>query len=149
MRKPVILIVDDDPAMLRLLYAVAYKVTSRIFTCSSADEAMQFLQPCDMLITDNYMPGRSGIELARLMCQRYPEKPVILVSGLCCERLYREAANSRTFRCIEKGQRMDTELLLAIQSGMFFLQNIWAQREAKTKEIAHEIILAATLRLKN
>ncbi len=35
----------------------------------------------DLVITDQVMPVMTGLELARNMCQSWPELPVILASG--------------------------------------------------------------------
>ncbi|MGD9126452.1 MAG: diguanylate cyclase [Planctomycetia bacterium] len=63
-----VLLVDDDPAMLRLLSRRLEKVGYSVRQVSSGDEAIHAIkEECpDYLITDWEMPGMSGVEL----CER-------------------------------------------------------------------------------
>jgi CheY-like chemotaxis protein len=80
-----ILFVDDEEALAflgqDLLSEYGYSVTC----ASSGEEALelfdQAVTPFDLLITDESMPGISGIELAQQIYQRAPELPVILCTG--------------------------------------------------------------------
>lgn len=87
-RKPptvgeLILIVDDDDplrAMLaRLLRTRGYSVVQ----AANANQARTVLtgeQPA-LILSDIVMPGESGIELRRAIAEKWPELPVILISG--------------------------------------------------------------------
>ena len=62
-----VLLVDDDPAMLRLLARRLEKVGYTVRQASSGDEAIEAIgEECpDYLITDWEMPGMNGVELCR------------------------------------------------------------------------------------
>ncbi len=71
-----ILIVDDDPAILRLFAHLLEYGGHRIRTASDGNQAMQMiLQECpDVLITDWMMPGFDGLELCRRVRQLHQRK---------------------------------------------------------------------------
>jgi two-component system cell cycle sensor histidine kinase/response regulator CckA len=79
-----ILIVDDEPALRRVLVAVLRKSGYEVNEASSAEVALDILrsetQP-SLLISDVIMPRTSGPELAVVARRLYPELPVLFVSG--------------------------------------------------------------------
>jgi DNA-binding NtrC family response regulator len=83
----VILVVDDDDPvrvmLARLLRTQGYTVLQ---SHSVADARLQLdLEQPDLVISDIVMPGESGIELRRMIANRWPELPVILISGYSAE----------------------------------------------------------------
>jgi CheY-like chemotaxis protein len=80
-----ILLVEDEAAMLelesRILRSQGYKVTS----CLSAGEAFSvFLEDpnaIDLVLTDQEMPGRTGMQLLREIHGICPEMACILITG--------------------------------------------------------------------
>jgi CheY-like chemotaxis protein len=82
--KASILCVDDEniPRMLRSL--ILQKQGYQVITASSAKEALELLerQSFDLVLTDQMMPGMSGIELTKLIKAKSPDLPVIIVSGV-------------------------------------------------------------------
>ena len=82
---PLILIADDDQAIVELetmvLETLGYRVTGR--TCSN--EALQLFQEAprdfDLLLTDMTMPGLTGADLSLRIHAIRPDIPIILCSG--------------------------------------------------------------------
>jgi len=80
-----ILFVDDEAILIdmtrTMLERLGYQVTVR----SSSLEALTSFQnqpdAYDLVITDQTMPGMTGIDLARRMLQIRPEMPIILCTG--------------------------------------------------------------------
>lgn len=80
-----LLLVDDDVNLLetisRLLYRKGYKVTP----ATGSDEAITILnddhKSVDVVVTDFYMPGINGIELAGMIREISSDIPVILHTG--------------------------------------------------------------------
>jgi diguanylate cyclase (GGDEF)-like protein len=62
-----VLVVDDDPAILRLSSAILEGAGYEVVVASDGEQAMECIQasPPDFLITDWKMPGVDGIELCR------------------------------------------------------------------------------------
>ena len=80
-----ILIVDDDPLMLR---AVEYGLTKegfKVFVAEDAFKAMNILQneEIELIISDIMMPNLSGVGFLKLVEQLNKNKiPVIIISSL-------------------------------------------------------------------
>jgi CheY-like chemotaxis protein len=79
-----ILVVDDEELPLTLRKLVLEKQGYRVITARSAAGAMQLLESShvDLVLTDQLMPGGTGVELARTVKRTRPELPVILISGV-------------------------------------------------------------------
>ena len=62
-----VLIVDDDPMILRLLISFLEGAGFRCRTAENAEQARQIFSelPLDLLLTDLDMPGDSGLDLIR------------------------------------------------------------------------------------
>lgn len=78
-----IAIVDDDEVLRTTLAAVLNSVQ---LNCRCYGSAAAFLDEagiinCDCLVLDLRMPGISGLELQRRLCEQAPELPVIFISG--------------------------------------------------------------------
>jgi CheY-like chemotaxis protein len=83
-RRGRVLIVDDE-ALVRLSTADA--LSDEGFAVSEADSAEQALSLLeagsgfDCIVTDYLMPGMNGVELAKLVGERFPRMPIVLLSG--------------------------------------------------------------------
>jgi len=82
-----ILVVDDDEAIRDTLY----ELLSEHHLCQTAQSAEQALARLevdryDVVLTDISMPGLSGLELLGHVRQKYPETPVIIISGISDSR---------------------------------------------------------------
>src|SRR5262245_49336726 len=77
-----LLIVDDEPYILPTLAALL-KRDFEILTAGSADEAQAILErrPIDIVLTDQRMPRRSGIELLEWVRQHFPNSVRLLMTG--------------------------------------------------------------------
>jgi len=82
---PTLLVVDDEPQILRLLAAMLRKEYT-VITAESGTEGMviyeSYSNRIDLIITDVTMPGMSGPEMvARLEALYRARLPVIFISG--------------------------------------------------------------------
>jgi two-component system, cell cycle sensor histidine kinase and response regulator CckA len=78
-----VLIVDDDPQILRLIASVLKSRKVRVLVAPRPSEALRICesQPIDLLISDMKMPDMDGIKLAGRVLKLYPEARVLLISG--------------------------------------------------------------------
>src|SRR5215471_14701676 len=78
-----ILLVDDEPAILQTLRIVLTTDSYAVDTAWSSKEAWALLNQVgfDLVVTDFNMPGMKGDELARLIKGRWPEMPVVILTG--------------------------------------------------------------------
>jgi CheY-like chemotaxis protein len=80
----VILLVDDDPDVRLLTRTFLEHEGYSVFSSGDAERAAQMFRSIaqiDLVVTDLYMPGRSGMELARELKAIRNEVPVLLISG--------------------------------------------------------------------
>ena len=78
-----ILVVDDDDTIRDTLY----ELLSEEYICQTAETAEKALARLetdvyDVVLTDISMPGLSGVELLGHIRQRFPDTPVIIISGI-------------------------------------------------------------------
>ncbi|MBK5518658.1 response regulator [Pseudomonas sp. TH10] len=81
-----ILVVEDDPLILEFLCEILQDEGFTVEPQISADAAVVYLeQHCDkvsLLLTDITMPGTlNGADLANLVGDRWPDKPIMIMSG--------------------------------------------------------------------
>jgi two-component system, chemotaxis family, chemotaxis protein CheY len=80
----VILLVDDDPDIRSLTRTFLEHEGYSVFSSGDADRAVQIFRrvpQIDLVVTDLYMPGLSGMELGRQLKGIRQELPVLLISG--------------------------------------------------------------------
>ena len=79
-----LLIADDDPVSLRILERSLARPDYLIHTATDGAQALEHLQraPCDLLLTDLYMPGLNGVELTQAVraIPRHAHLPIGLVT---------------------------------------------------------------------
>lgn len=80
---PKVLIVDDDETIRDTLY----ELLSENYLCQTAETAEKAFarieaDTYDVVLTDISMPGLSGLELLGHVRQKFPDTPVIIISGI-------------------------------------------------------------------
>lgn len=80
-----LLMVDDEPLMTDLFRQFMSKRGYRVLTASGGREALALVEvevnTIDLIITDMTMPDMSGMELVQTLAERFPDIPVIIVTG--------------------------------------------------------------------
>ncbi|MGN2248160.1 PAS domain S-box protein [Frateuria sp. GZRR35] len=79
-----LLIVDDDELVLLSTMAMAEDLGHVVHAVRSAEEALAYVDAggdVDVVVTDQAMPGMTGIRLAGLLRERVPGMPIVLASG--------------------------------------------------------------------
>jgi DNA-binding NtrC family response regulator len=80
---PRVLVVDDDETIRDTLY----ELLSEEYVCQTAETAEKAFarleaDPYEVVLTDISMPGLSGLELLGHVRQKFPNTPVIIISGI-------------------------------------------------------------------
>lgn len=80
---PRVLLVDDDETIRDTLY----ELLSEHYVCQTAETAEKAFarleaDEYDVVLTDISMPGLSGLELLGHVRQKFPDTPVIIISGI-------------------------------------------------------------------
>ena len=82
-KRPRILIVDDEEAILETM-TFTFMDLYEVLTTSDPTSAIQIMQdndPVAVVITDQRMPGMTGVELLREIYERFPESVRIILTG--------------------------------------------------------------------
>lgn len=80
---PVVLLVDDEANILSALRRSLRREGYEILTAGSAPEALTVLNRCnvDLIVSDQKMPGMSGLELLREVARRFSAVRRVLLTG--------------------------------------------------------------------
>ena len=105
-----VLLVEDEAGaregLLEILTILGYEVVAATSAEEAADRAAA--QRFDLLLTDMMLPGRSGIDLAGDLLERFPELKVILMSGYTDEDRLRRRIQTGDTRFLQKPFGMAT-----------------------------------------
>ncbi len=99
-----ILFVDDDVRVLKSLKAT-FQHTYRVRVASSGAEALEILEKedVDVLVSDERMPGMSGLELLGKVRDRWPQTKRLILAGFVNGQIRRHSGdNNLVFRYIRK-----------------------------------------------
>lgn len=99
-------LVADDESGVRVIVARSLEDAGfRVLQASDGGEALELVDrhgPPELVLTDLAMPGMGGAELARCLRQRWPELPILFMSGYSAEELRRDGAIGSEGELIEK-----------------------------------------------
>jgi DNA-binding NtrC family response regulator len=78
-----ILLVDDEPQLRYALARILRRHGYDVMEAANANEAIALLEksPFDLVLTDLQMPGQSGLVLTARIRVKWPETPIIIMSG--------------------------------------------------------------------
>ena len=110
-----ILIVDDDSAIKESVEEYLSLLSYRVLSASSAEEALEKMEtfPADVVLTDIMMHGMDGLELTRIIKDKY-EADVMVMTGYSADYSYEEAVKTGASDFIFKPFRFE-ELDLRIK----------------------------------
>jgi DNA-binding NtrC family response regulator len=113
-----ILVVDDDDPVRVMLARLLRTQGYTVLQAAHAVEARALLESRkpDLVISDIVMPGESGIELRRSLAERWPDLPVILISGYSAEGPAEFAARTPNTSFVQKPFAADQFLALVDQT---------------------------------
>ncbi len=101
-----VLVVDDNPAIRRLVARQLSMLGYQVEQAASAAEAIARLEddtPIDLVFSDVVMAGSlDGYDLARIVAERWPQVAVVLTSGFPGTTLERNGGTLRGVRLLTK-----------------------------------------------
>ena len=108
---PAILVVDDDPEILNLLWTIINSMATgyTILTCTHGDMALEqaLQQPTPLIITDYNLPGMNGLQLTAALKARAPATRVVLISANLSPDLERRARDRDVDYLVRKPFHVD------------------------------------------
>src|SRR5262245_10379027 len=113
-----ILLADDEEKILKRLGRALREEGHDVVESSSANEAQRHLaeRPFDLLVVDNLMPGRTGLELVREVLAPQPERErpqVVMMTAHGSTQIVREAFKLGVMDFLEKPFELEELLALA------------------------------------
>lgn len=120
MATPDVLLVDDDPNLLRGICRNLRAQPFQLLTARSANEALAVVKAhtIGVIVCDERMPGGSGTELLAWIAKHCPEVVRIVLTGHTTPQTTMRAINEgRVFRFFSKPCD-PTELAIAIHEGL-------------------------------
>ena len=107
-----VLYVDDYEALVFLVGRMLRKQGFRTTTFESGQAALDWLvahpdEVVDLLVTDQNMPGLSGVEVARAIRRLRPDQRIAIVSGHVSDELLAEAAAAGVNEVLGKQDSME------------------------------------------
>ncbi len=100
-----VLIVEDDQGTREVTKRLLARHGYGVIASTNAADAIELLEAdalgIQLVLSDVMMPGMNGIEFARLVMSRWPEIPVLLMSGYSDTEIL-DPTDSAGFRFIEK-----------------------------------------------
>lgn len=100
-----ILLVDDDPDIRSLTRTFLVDEGYRVFTSGDAERAAHVFRSAphiDLLITDLYLPGRSGMQLAQDLKKLRQDLPILMISGGFLDPAHRDRLQLQGWRFLAK-----------------------------------------------
>lgn len=78
-----ILIIDDEPPVRSALRRILQAEGHQVLEAGNGAEAVDIVEgePVDAVFTDIFMPEMDGIEFVLWVVERFPERPVVAMSG--------------------------------------------------------------------
>lgn len=78
-----ILIIDDEDTVRSALARILIRDGHEILVARNGAEAVDIVEdePVDLVFTDIFMPEMDGIEFVLWVVERFPERPVVAMSG--------------------------------------------------------------------
>jgi two-component system nitrogen regulation response regulator NtrX len=118
-----IMIVDDEPSILRSLGGALEDEGYRIVVVGDGQRAMKKLEEDlpDLVLLDIWMPGMDGIETLKRIRGQYPGVPVIMISGHGTIETAVTATKLGAFDFIEKPLSLE-KTLVTIQNALTYRQ---------------------------
>ncbi|NGM18785.1 response regulator [Roseomonas stagni] len=96
---PAVLLVEDEVPLLRLAERAIRRAGFEVMSAGCSEEALELVEKAEVmplaLVSDVVMPGLDGLELAGRLRDRWPDLPVLLVSGYAEAALGRDLAAER------------------------------------------------------
>lgn len=108
-----VLVIDDEEGIRESLKGILEDEGYEVITCETAEEGLRaFDDHCpDVVLLDIWLPGIDGIEALRLMRDKRPDIPVIMISGHGTIELAVKASKLGAYDFLEKPLSLERVLI--------------------------------------
>lgn len=145
MKDNTILFVDDESSVLKSLERYLIREPYRKLFAGSGDEALEIMQkePVSLVVSDIRMPGMNGLELLKIIRDKYPEVVRMVLSGTSESNLVIEAINNgEVYRYLTKPLGEGSELRAVLAQALEYFElrrlhkQLFAELAQKNKELS-------------
>lgn len=129
-----ILLVDDKPEINHSLSSLLSRDGYRVISCQSGEEAFELLKKkkFDLIISDLFLPGISGIEILKHVKMTSPETSVILITGNASAETAVEAMKEGALDYISKPfnfERLRIQVAKALEKNRLVSENQYLRQQ--------------------
>ena len=119
MKKPSILLIDDDDSLRRVMEFSLTEAGYKVHTATSGEEGIQLFEKdaFDVVITDITMPGMSGLEVMKAIHRKEANLPVVIITAYGTIESAVEAMKQGAFDYVSKPVSRD-ELRLTLEKAL-------------------------------
>jgi putative nucleotidyltransferase with HDIG domain len=143
MKSNTILVVDDERDILELLQETFEDAGYRVSTAVNAMDALEIFEKesPDVILSDNRMPGMSGIEFFEELREKASDSVRILMTGYADLNIAIEAINRGwVYKFVAKPFKLE-EILLTIQRALEYYEIVKQKKRLEKKIRQHNAIL--------
>lgn len=123
MKKPSILLIEDDPVHMELVSAFFRQKDFTVIARTDAQSALQDLKKlrinCDLVLTDLFLPNISGIDFIKSLKSLRPQIPIILMTASASVETTVEAVTAGAFDFVVKPLHFP-QLMISVQRAFHF-----------------------------
>ncbi|HET9219110.1 MAG TPA: sigma-54 dependent transcriptional regulator [Terriglobia bacterium] len=140
-----VLVVDDEEDLRQAIVELLTQDGFEVHGVASAEQALELLSqtPFDVLIADNNLPGKSGLELLEDALARYPETVGIVITGFGTIETAVQAIKTGAYNYLSKPFKM-VELSIMVRKGLkertLRFENQYLRSQLKTRYAFDNII---------
>ncbi|WP_342616787.1 EAL domain-containing protein [Rhodoferax sp. GW822-FHT02A01] len=115
--KRTVLLVDDEPFIVNALKRLLRNINAQIFTADGGQAGLEVLAKysIDVIVSDQRMPGMTGMEFFRIVKDKYPDTIRIVLSGFTELNAITSMVNEGAIYKFLTKPWVDEQLLLAIE----------------------------------
>lgn len=145
-----LLVVEDEPiARLGIRHMLNWNEINVLWKCeaSNGEEALKMLEheQIDIVLCDIRMPGMDGLELTKLILEKYPQIQIIFLSSYDHFEYVKEALRLGALDYLHKPTMDEFEVKAAMQKAIERLENYHAKPQVKLDASERNEILLALL----
>ncbi len=133
-----ILLIDDDAGNREAIRMLLANSGFQVFSAASGEEAMALLQKSrfEVILTDLFLPGISGMDILKQVKEKDPASSVILITGKASAETAVEAMKSGAFDYLTKPlnfERLKVLIDKALEKTRLLNENLYLRQQLRGK----------------
>ncbi|HAD03597.1 MAG: Fis family transcriptional regulator [Desulfuromonadales bacterium GWD2_61_12] len=133
-----ILVIDDETDNRKALALLLTHAGYRVDEAASGEEALEILKttPFEIIVTDLFLPGLSGMEVLRWVKEQSPYTNVIMITGNASAESAVEAMKQGAFDYVTKPfnfQKLKLQIAKALEKSQLVAENLYLRQQLRGK----------------